>query len=93
MDEERTFYDRLERSARRHLEKWAGTLTRQNIPCQMNVLYGSRAAEIARYATENRSDLIVLTAPQPDPDNPVAGWASLSHKVGILAPCPVLLVK
>ena len=40
-----------------------------------------------------RADLIVLTSPRPDPENPVALLGSLSHKIGLLAPCPVLLVK
>ena len=93
MDEERTFYDRLERSARRHLEQWSRTLAAQNIPWQAKVLYGHRAPEVARYAVESGSDLIVLTAPRPDPKDPVASWGSLSYKVGILAPGPVLLVK
>jgi hypothetical protein len=40
-----------------------------------------------------QADLIVLTAPRIDPDHPVAGWASLSFKISLLAECPILLVK
>ena len=29
----------------------------------------------------------------PDPEHPAAGWGSLSHKIGLLSSCPVLLVK
>ena len=42
---------------------------------------------------ESDADLIILTAPQVDPVNPVAAWGSMSHKIGVLSPCPVLLVK
>jgi nucleotide-binding universal stress UspA family protein len=91
-DEESDFYNRLERSARKHLEQLARTLADDKIPFQIEITYGNRAREIAHYAAETRADLIVLTAPRLEPDNP-SGWGSMSYKVGILAHCPVLLVK
>jgi nucleotide-binding universal stress UspA family protein len=93
MDEERTFYDRLDRSARKHLERLGAALTEQQISWQVKVIFGTRALEIARYAGENGSDLMVLSSPAPDPANPAAGWGSLSFKMSLLSPCPVLLVK
>jgi nucleotide-binding universal stress UspA family protein len=48
---------------------------------------------VVRYAAEGKVDLIVLTAPRFDKNHPAVGWGSLSYKVGMLAPCPVLLVK
>jgi len=57
------------------------------------VLYGARAREIVRFATDAGSDLIVLTAPRFDPDHVAAGLGSASWRLSILAPCPVLLVK
>jgi len=92
MEEERKFYNRLELTARNHLQRNAGMLADQKVPVQQEVVYGNRAREIARYAAEARADLIVLTAPQIEPDKP-ASWGSMSYKVGILARCPVLLVK
>jgi hypothetical protein len=35
----------------------------------------------------------VLTAPRVTPKDLETGWGSLSYKVGIFSPCPVLLVK
>jgi universal stress protein A len=93
MDEERTFYDRLERSARKHLERLAGGLTAQHVPWQVKVIYGNRAPEIARYAAENQCDLMVLTSPRLDPANPASSWGSLSLKMSVLSPCPVFLIK
>jgi nucleotide-binding universal stress UspA family protein len=91
--EEEEFYGRLERTAQPHLERFGAGLTRRRVAWQGVVLFGNRPAEIARYAADGKADIIVLTAPQIDPNNPTVGWGSLSYKVGILAPCPVLLVK
>jgi len=91
--EEEEFYGRLEHSARTHLERYGAGLTRRRVAWEGKVLIGNRPTEVARYAMDGKADLIVLTAPQIDASNPAVGWGSLSYKVGILAPCPVLLVK
>jgi nucleotide-binding universal stress UspA family protein len=92
MEEEKSFYNRLERAARSHLKRIADVLAQRQITCRQEILYGNRAREITRYGVKTGADLIVLTAPWIEPDNPT-GWGSLSYKVGILARCPVLLVK
>jgi universal stress protein A len=93
LEEEKSFYDRLERVARNHLKRLGDLLAERGIASRQEVLLGNRPREIARSATETGSDLIVLTAPRFDPDNPAAGWGSMSYRVGILSQCPVLLVK
>jgi nucleotide-binding universal stress UspA family protein len=93
MEEEKTFYDRLGRVGRKHLDKYGADLAERQVPWRAKVLFGNRAAEIAGFAKESGADLIVLTAPRPDPDKPAAGWGSMSLKVGVAAECPVLLVK
>jgi universal stress protein A len=92
-EEEQPFYNRLEKSARRHLERVGATLKKQGVNWRSETLYGNRAVEIVRYAKKTGADLIVLTAPRMERDNPTAGWGSLSYKVSILSFCPVLLVK
>lgn len=91
--EEKEFYDRLETAAQEHLAKHLIGLTERGIPCRKELLFGVRAAEVLRHARSLGADLIVLTAPRIDLDHPEGGWGSLSFKLGILAPCPVLLVK
>lgn len=93
IEEEKDFYQRLEKTAHKQLKQLEAELTTRNIPCRLEVRLGNRVAETVRFAKESASDLIVLTAPQLDPDNPAAGWGSLSYKVSFFAPCPVLLVK
>lgn len=93
VEEEQGFYDRLDRAARKHLERLGRQLDGRGVAWRSEVLCGNRTQDVVQRAREAHADLIVLTAPPPDPAHPLAGWGSLSHKVGVLAPCPVLLVK
>jgi universal stress protein A len=92
-EEEREFYERIERSARDHLARMGRNLEEQGVPRHEEVIFGDRAREIVRYAMEREVDLIVLTSHRIDLQNPTAGWGTVSYKVGILSQCPVLLVK
>jgi nucleotide-binding universal stress UspA family protein len=87
------FYRRLEKSAREHLQRSGQQLGKEQVSWTSEVLIGPRVQEIVRYAAEVDADLILVTAPRLDPDHAGAGWASLSWKIGLLAPCPVLLVR
>jgi nucleotide-binding universal stress UspA family protein len=83
----------IERSARAHLRKQGESLASRGVAWRGEVVYGVREREVARYAAGGGADLVVLTAPRFDPAHPAAGLGSLSFRVGVLAPCPVLLVK
>ena len=91
--EDREFYTRLEQRARDHLARLGHALEARGVPRREEVVFGHRAPEIVRYAGEIGADLIVLTSHRIDLENPSAGWGTVSYKVGILAQCPVLLVK
>ncbi len=93
MEEERDFYGRLEKRAREHLGRLGGQLKRRGVAWRTEILYGHRGAEVVRFAAATGIDLIVLTSPRLDPSNLAAGWGSLSYKISIVCPCPVLLVK
>jgi nucleotide-binding universal stress UspA family protein len=92
LEEEKAFYERLEKMAQMHLEPIARRLGERKVPCQSKVIYGHRAREVVDQAEALAADVIVLTAPQLDAGNPT-GWGSLSWKIGVLCRCPVLLVK
>jgi nucleotide-binding universal stress UspA family protein len=92
-EEEKDFYRRLEKAARSHLGQLSKVLTQAKARWRGEILYGCRGREIIRFADEIKADLIVLTAPRPDPSKPSASWGSLSYKVSVVAACPVLLVK
>jgi nucleotide-binding universal stress UspA family protein len=93
-DEEiQEFYSRIEQKAQEHLHKYGQQLQDKNIRWHAKVITGSRVRAVVDYAVEGQADLILLSSPKFDPSTPSEGWASLSWKISILAPCPVLLVK
>jgi nucleotide-binding universal stress UspA family protein len=92
-DEERAFYDRLHKKAQQHLDRIGQTLAAQKVSWQAEIQYGHRVQETIRYGHEKNCDLILLTSPTFDPAQPGVGWGSLSYKIGVLSPIPVLLVK
>jgi nucleotide-binding universal stress UspA family protein len=92
-DEGKDFYGRLEKKAREHLARLGAQLAARQVAWQAEVVFGNRAAEVVRYAQQHGTDLIVLTTHRIDPAHGLASFGTLSHRVGILSPCPVLLVK
>lgn len=92
-EEQPEFYENLEQQARQHLQDLARRLEEKQVPWHIVILYGQRADEVIHYASENAVDLIVLSSHKVDLDKPLTGWATMSYKIGILAQCPVLLVK
>jgi nucleotide-binding universal stress UspA family protein len=93
VDEEKEFYGRLEKRARHHLARLSERLKQHKVPWREEIGFGHRVAGIVQFAEKNGTDLIVLTAPRLDPNQLGTSWGSLSYKIGILARCPVLLVK
>jgi nucleotide-binding universal stress UspA family protein len=92
-EEVEDFYLGLEERARKRMGAMAEPLRRASLEHDQVVVYGRRAEEVVRYAEEEGYALIVLSSHTLDPENPGKSWATLSHKVAILARCPVLLVK
>jgi len=66
----------------------SGPFTLQN-----EIIYGKRVKEIVRFATDKEIDLIILSSHKLDNIDAAEGWATISYRVGILSPCPVLMVK
>jgi len=87
------FYDRLGRAAQKHLDKLGKKLTAKRVAWQAVLLFGHRVEETVRYARAEKCDLIIATAPAFDPAKPAVGWGSLSFKISVLSPAPVLLVR
>jgi len=87
----RSFYRRLERVAESKMRSLAKEFFDESPLLQ--VLYGRTTETIVKFAVKHRVDLIVLSSHRVDTRHPERGWATTSHKVAILAQCPVLLVK
>jgi universal stress protein A len=90
-DELKSFYQRLERKAREAMTKLARQAPARHLEAAL--AYGRRAEEIVKFAAGNGVDLIVLASHQVKPTGVDRDWGTISYKVGILAQCPVLLVK
>lgn len=90
-DELKTFYLQLEQKARTAM---AQVTRRAGVDVRVvdEVVFGRRAEEIVRFAADREVDLIVLASHRVDPSHE-RDWGTISYKVGILSPCPVLLVK
>lgn len=92
-DEYRSFYDRLERQAREKMQRLWETFIPSGVEVMQQIVFGRRAEAIIHYAMKHTMDLIVLTSHKIDLQRPGEGWGTISHRVGILSQCPVLLVK
>jgi len=92
-DEMKDFYRRLEKSAQDGLQEFAERFASAGLKVQPVIIYGYRSKQIVEFAVNNRTDLIVMGSHRVDPDRPGHDWSTISYAVGILAPCPVLLVK
>src|SRR5437763_829339 len=90
-EEEPEFYQRLEETARAHLDRLAAALQGRSVTVRAELLFGRRGPDVVRYAQDTGADLIVLTSHPVDPAKPGESWGTLSYFIGIAARCPVLL--
>lgn len=92
-DEFRDFYDSLIDPAHAEMEALLAPHRTSDVVLDAEVVFGGRVQEILRMAEERNFDLIVLQSHHINVDEPGKGWGTISHRVGLLATCPVLLVK
>lgn len=92
-EEVRPFYAELEEAAERKTVALLDRIEGEAPEVERRIVYGQRAKEIVELATAAGVDLIVLSSHRIDPERPYEGWGTISQKVALLAPCPVLLVK
>jgi nucleotide-binding universal stress UspA family protein len=88
-----SFYRRLEESARGNLARLVDRPKARGRKIHLEIIYGNRVEEIVRHAAEENADLIVMSSHPIDPSRPGKGFGTISYKVGILASCPILLMK
>ena len=93
VDEEPEFYGRLEKRASQHLKSLAAPLRERGVQVEADVIYGSRAKTILDETKRIGADLVVIQSHRIDGERRGEGLGTLSHQVGLFAPCPVLLVK
>lgn len=89
-DELKHFYDQLEQNAKNKMNEYATTFSNHGIQVKEEIIYGHRGEEIIRAAIEEQVDLIVLSSHKVEA---AQSWGTLSYKIAVLSPYPVLLVK
>ena len=87
------FYRKLERQAAERLKEIISRASGKRSEILAEIVYGSRVAEVLRFVRANDVDLIVLASHPLDASKPYEGLGTISYKLGIVAPCAVLLVK
>jgi nucleotide-binding universal stress UspA family protein len=87
------FYRRLLRTAESKLVQAARRFGRSDVRVRTEVVIGDPPAEIVRAVRRHRASLVVMGSHRVDPRWGTRGWGTISHRVGIIVPCPVLLVK
>ena len=92
-EEMQEFYQNLESRARTSLARLQLDLANLQIEAETAIVFGKRTEEIVRFAGEAAADLIIMSSRQLDPASPMQPWPTISHKVAVFSPCPVLLVR
>jgi nucleotide-binding universal stress UspA family protein len=87
------FYRKLERQAAGRLKEIIARASAKRSEMATEIVYGKRVEEVLRFVRANDVDLIVLASHPLDASRPSEGLGTMSYKLGILAPCAVLLVK
>lgn len=87
------FYEKLKKRAEKKLNAMLEAYADAAFIIEREILLGRRIPEILHYAQDNNVDLIVLSSHRIDPNDETRGLGTISYKVAILAPCPVMMVK
>lgn len=87
------FYKNLEKRAEKSMGEMTDPYRDHPVVIRRTIRYGKRTQEILKFAEDFEIDLIIMNSHKIDVDNPAQGWGTISHKVGILSGCPVMLVK
>ena len=93
VDEMRAFYRRLVKTSEGRLQQAARRFAARGVAIRAEVCIGEPASQIVRIAGARKVDLTVMGSHKVAATRRSRGWGTTSYKVGILCPCPILLVK
>ena len=87
------FYEKLRKRALRMIDDMSAPYESKGLRIKKKIVIGKRVPEIIRFAHDHGIDLIILSSHRIENFDTGEGWATISYQVGILAPCPVMMVK
>ncbi|HOG16401.1 MAG: universal stress protein UspE [Syntrophaceae bacterium PtaU1.Bin231] len=88
-----SFYRKMEKRAERALDKLAASSKKTSVSVRKEIIFGDRVKEILKYVTARKVDVVVMNSHRIDPKDLTQGWGTISYKVVLLCPSPVMLVK
>jgi len=92
-DETLAFYDRLQQRVRDDLESLSQRFSDAGLAVEVKVPLGQPLKEIVSFAATHQVDLIVMSSHPVDKEDLLQSWGTLSYKVSVACPCPILLMK
>ena len=92
-DEFAEFYEKLSKRAEKKMAAIAEEYSDEKLTIEKRIVLGKRVQKIVGFACENENDLIILSSHKIEKLEPSEGWATISYRVSILSPCPVMMVK
>lgn len=85
------FYEELMTDARIRMKKLGRAIRRR--PVREEIFLGHRTEGILKTARARKIDLIVMSSHAVTPGRKGQDWGTISYKMAVLSPCPILLVK
>ncbi|MFY9255922.1 MAG: universal stress protein [Fuerstiella sp.] len=92
-DESRVFYEKIRLRFMTELETMSQRFAEARVEVETKVHLGKPLQEIVEFSTTHKVDLIIMSSHAIQPNDGVQSWGTLSYKVSIACPCPILLVK
>jgi universal stress protein A len=92
-EEFKDFYNNLEKRAEKHMDAILTQRQESRTDIRCDIVYGKRTQEILKFVIDNKIDLIIMPSHKLDMKDLSQGWGTISYKIGILSPCPVMLIK
>ncbi|MFW6055587.1 MAG: universal stress protein [Thermodesulfobacteriota bacterium] len=87
------FYRKLIKRAEARMDELIREQEVEGLDIDKQIIVGNRVREILDFVETNKVDLIILKSHRMDENDLTHGWGTISHKIGILSPCPVMLVR
>lgn len=87
------FYKKLRKHAQKEMDEVVFEYKNYGLPINTEITIGKRVPEIVRVVQERAVDLIILKSHKIEDVCAGKGWATISYKIAIMAPCPVMMVK
>ena len=91
--ESERFYESVRQRVEGDLDHLSQRFLEAKLNVEAKVRIGDVLHEIDDFTRSRQVDLIVMRSHRVDPQKLAATWGTLSYKVSVICPCPILLVK